>query len=27
VANQMNALEGCYTIARPTDELVKMIMG
>ena len=27
VANQMNSLEGCYTIARPTEELVKMIMG
>ena len=27
VANQMSALEGCYTIARPTDELITMIMG
>jgi len=27
VANQMKALLGCYTIARPTEELVKMIDG
>ena len=25
VANQMNALLGCYTIARPTEALVEMI--
>lgn len=24
-ANQMNALEGCLTIARPTEELLAMI--
>lgn len=25
-ANQMKALLGCYTIARPTEELTKMIV-
>ena len=27
VANQMQALLGCYTIARPTDEVLNMIKG
>ena len=27
MANQMKALLGCYTIARPTGELIKMIEG
>lgn len=26
VANQMGAMEGCLTIARPADELLAMIM-
>ena len=27
IAKEMGGLEGCYTIARPTDELVNMTMG
>ena len=26
-ANQMNSLEGCLTVARPTEELMEMIQG
>ena len=26
-ANQMNSLEGCLTVARPTEELNEMIQG
>lgn len=27
VANKMGSLEGCYTIARPTEELLNLIIG